>query len=317
MTTVSQLYGWDLTLKAEGVTPQQVRDVLSNLAKKWVFQLENGEERGYQHYQIRLSLIKKRRLPDLVKTLSGTCFRGAHVSPTSNAAFLGEKWSYVMKFETRIEGPWRSDDKSWHDRPRELDDIKDLYPWQKAIEDSCKEHKKNDREVNVVFDPVGEIGKTTLMKYLRWNKHATAIPPVQDYQDMCAMVMGKAVDKAYVFDVPRDIPTKRLDGFWKGIESVKNGYVFDKRHSFKDRQMSSPTIWVFTNSFPRLAAMSEDRWKIWLVDWNKKLVKYTPERCANITEFAKAEKVQQKTLEPPEPEDCDAPHPKLMRLTPT
>ena len=129
--------------------------------------------------------------------------------------------------------------------------------------------------------------------------------------------MGKPADRAYVIDMPRDMPLKLMAGFWKGVESIKNGYVFDKRHSFRDRQMPSPTIWVFTNTFPDLRKMSEDRWQIWMIDWNKKLVKYTKQRCTNITQWAEAVIAQKKRTAPAEPEEeSDSAHPltKIPRL---
>ena len=59
---------YDFTLKSEGISSDDVKVFLKGWAKAWTFQKERGDE-GYEHYQGRLSLIKKRRLPELIKAV--------------------------------------------------------------------------------------------------------------------------------------------------------------------------------------------------------------------------------------------------------
>jgi hypothetical protein len=311
-----QLRCYDLTLRAEGVTVHDIRAALAGLSNKWVFQLENGTKRGFVHYQIRLSLNTKRRESAFVTLLQDTCLRDARVSRTSTEAFQRKKWTYVMKSDTRMEGPWTSemaDDEEQSLRPM-LEKLV-LRPFQKFIVDHCSKAVPNDREVNILFDPNGSIGKTILAKYLRFKQVATFVPAFTELQDISAMVISKPVSKAYVVDMPREfLGNSRNCGFWKGIEALKNGYVFDKRHFFRDRDMPSPLVWVFTNQFPDLSKMTADRWTIWMVDWNGILVHYTKERCDNISAAAEEDKQEKAAKRVVEPVECDRPRPKKQRV---
>lgn len=68
---------------------------------------------------------------------------------------------------------------------------------------------------------------------------------------------------AYLVDIPRALPVG--NEIWAAAESLKDGYAFDDRYSFKYRLMDSPGICFFTNTMPPLQFLSEDRWAIWNV----------------------------------------------------
>ena len=53
---------FDFTLKAEGITREQVEKWLKLECKTWTFQLEKGEETGYLHWQGRCSYRNKKKL---------------------------------------------------------------------------------------------------------------------------------------------------------------------------------------------------------------------------------------------------------------
>lgn len=248
---------WDLTLKAEGKNSLQVAKGLKEIAKAWVFQLEESEETKYVHYQIRISLFKKKRLTKLIKLIKDTPIEGAHLSKTSNNG--AKSMSYVMKKDTRKDGPWSDKDPDPETMDAEL-----------ALPPNAFQAKMlaliagaiDRRKIHVVVDELGNKGKTWLTKYLRYKKLATVIPSFDKMEDISQMVMCKPADRAYVIDMPRSIRPNRMQGFWSGIESIKNGYCYDKRNKFQDRVMATPHIIVLTNKTPNLEHLSKDRWDI-------------------------------------------------------
>jgi len=75
--------------------------------------------------------------------------------------------------------------------------------------------------------------------------------------------MGIPPQKAYLIDMPRGMKKEKLAGFYSGLEALKNGTMYDKRHSFRKRRIDRPQIWVFTNHIPDVTLMSRDRWIIY------------------------------------------------------
>lgn len=255
-TCMSPLAVWDLTLK-KTVEPTKVIKDLKTIAKKWVFQLEKGDETGYVHYQIRINLFKKKRKNELLNLLKDTHLESAFVCITSNKST--KDFNYQLKKDTRIDGPWKDDDPELEEMDEELKLVPNKF--QKDLIDLVK-GEIHMRKITVVVDLEGGKGKTWLMKYLRFHKLATVIPSFEKMEDISQMVMCKPVDRAYVIDMPRSINPKKMAGFWSGIESIKNGYCYDKRHNFKDRCFKAPHVIVLTNKLPEREHLSDDRWNI-------------------------------------------------------
>lgn len=320
---MNQVRGYDITIKKlPNVGHKDIINALKEWATHWEFQLERGEakegkgeakEDGYLHWQVRLSLIKKRRKNEIIARLKDTVLKG-HTSVTSTNAFTGG-FEYCLKADTRVEGPWTDQEHS--DKPRVLVGL-NLYPWQQIVATNCKTECNDDRKINIIYDPMTNIGKTTLKKYLRWNKLATVVPPFTKFEDMAAMVLSKGAQNAYILDVPKKLNAKDMEGFWKGIECLKDGYAFDKRYKFRDEQFDSPHIWVLTNSMPVITDMAPDRWNIWMVDWNNKLVKWTQAREANIIAAVTEDRAEAQALKiahaPPDVEEADQPRVKKPRI---
>ena len=119
---------------------------LRQWAKKWAFQLEKCPRTDRLHLQGRLSLIKKLRLQELISR----CTFKANWSPTSAETHEGQNFSYVMKADSRLEGPWI--DTEYQEPPvltRQLVafETKTKYPWQEQIENWCTE--EDDRSIKL------------------------------------------------------------------------------------------------------------------------------------------------------------------------
>lgn len=273
--TEHALKRWDWTCW-NAVEAIDIAKVLKEIAPKWVFQQEMGDEKQGIHYQGRLVLFKKVRLPQLVEMLKGGPLVASHLSPTSNNC---KGFRYVMKAQGRVAGPWKDTDPDMEEMPREIKGIT-LYPWQQTILNSC--HMVQERRVNVLIDVVGGLGKSTLKKYLRYHRHAAVGPPTSDKKALMAYFIDYKAD-AYVFDLPRDFQSKKSVGeFWSGIEAIKDGYGMDPRYKHRECQRSSPVVWILTNTMPDLKRLTCDRWALWIVSPEGNLIKYREDRLEKV-----------------------------------
>jgi hypothetical protein len=249
---------WDLTIYHES-SPANVAAALRPLAGAWVFQQERGSESGTLHFQVRLRLFHKLTKSAFIALIKdNVTLRGAHLSKTSGVN--SKKFNYVMKLDSRVDGPWCDTDPDPEDFDPET--FYEPLPWQKEAIDYVK-GPIDSRKIRVYVDTTGGIGKSTLISMLRFKKLATIIPPTMEKaEDIAAMVMCKSPDRAYVVDLSRAINPSKMGSFWAGLESIKNGYCSDKRHKFRDRVFKKPHLLVFTNKEPSLEMMSNDRWDI-------------------------------------------------------
>lgn len=268
-------YVYDLTLRttdADG-NPIGVGDVHSTLrpwCKKWSFQLEKGTEStelnpdGYPHYQCRFAFVKKRREGEAGKWLANLGWKGK-LTPTSNEN--RDNSFYVMKADTRVEGPWTDKDfvepppKTW-----QLEEFlsKGLAPWMTQI---VKMIEENDmRHINMVINPIGNKGKSLFCEYMEYEGKAFEAPPINNFDDLMQALHGVPAQKCYLVDLPKGMRKEKLSQFFSGIEYLKNGVTYDKRYAFKKRRMGRPHIFIFTNTPPNMQYMSPDRWKLWTIE---------------------------------------------------
>lgn len=277
-----QFFRWmaTVTMRESPYTSENTMEWLKDNTKRWAFQEECGES-GYNHWQIAFILKKRLRLGALVKFVVGGPLHGGHFTPIKDvtAAF-----AYVVKEDTRVEGPWSSEEV------KEPADIKGktLWPFQQMIVDDCKVPctDANRRKIQVVIDPIGRNGKSILRMYLRYHKIAGIIPFCsKNVEDVSAMVMDTPEMGAYVVDMPRIVEKKTERHVWRTVEYLKDGHVYDKRHHYRERIFAAPKVWCFTNQMPDLDCLSDDRWALWLVHEGR-LIAFTPDRYAKLVKIA-------------------------------
>jgi len=272
---VAQVYVFDFTLKAENITRAMVERYLRKSCKKWCFQLERGKE-GYLHYQGRCSLRNKTY--EGVQLKVQPWVNHCHWSATSNAH--KDDVNYICKesfmnvdllgdspdqIDPEDEGVWT--EKNVEEVvyiPRQIREIVNLRPWQQSVIDKSKIW--NTRNINMIIDTLGNIGKSVLVGYMRCHKIARKLPPLNDYKDVMRMVCDIPTSKCYLFDMPRAMKKDKLGSLYTAIEEIKTGYAWDDRYSFKEKFFDSPQIWVFTNNLPDFTLLTDDRWVLWEVD---------------------------------------------------
>ena len=275
------IVGYDLTVPMGKPVPgmpgdsvifgkDAMRSFLKERANKWAFQAERSES-GFEHFQVRLHLIKKDRFNTLVfktcnKDEPGFLPRGSHWSPTTTGVHLASKFNYVVKADTRIDGPWIDTDEVPEKPPltRQLKAFLELplRGWQVTIKDLIT--AVDDRHIVLVYDNVGNSGKSIFAEYLEYEELAYEIPPFRSMEDImqCAMSGAPKNCPAYLIDMPRGMKKDNLADFYAGLEALKNGVKYDKRYSFKKHRQDRPVIVVFTNTLPQWDLMSIDRWDV-------------------------------------------------------
>ncbi len=254
---------WDFTISVEHCNDKNlIIDFLKEKAKKWTFQKELSET-GYEHWQGRLSLHNKTK-----KMIGELEELKPHWSLTSTEG--GRTFSYCQKADTRTEGPWKDTDEILF-IPIQIERIKELMPWQQHIVDSAKIFE--DREINYVYCPEGNKGKTTLVHYCGCYGIGRHIPISNDYKDILRMVYCTPTSKMYLFDMPKAINKDKLVGFFAGIETIKDGYAYDDRYTFKEKRFNCPVVWIFSNKKPDTSLLSEDRWILWRINSKKELTR--------------------------------------------
>lgn len=236
----------------------------NNFFKKYSFQGEEGANSGYRHYQGRFSLTKPKRISAIIKYFSKD-FPEIHLSPTSKQN-MGNDF-YVTKDDTRIEGPWR-DPKNTLYIPRQFRN-KELYSWQKKVLEISEDF--SDRCVNLIFDPVGNNGKSTLASIGELMYNCIDMPPINDMKELvqvaCGICKGKEIraPMAIFMDMPRAMEKSKLHGIYTAIEQIKKGKLYDVRYKYEDWWIDSPSVWVFSNIPPDQELLSRDRWKYWKI----------------------------------------------------
>lgn len=274
-----QLYIWDFTIPFDEYYHQDLKllkDKLSSNCKKWIFQREISQTNAYDHLQGRVSLRKKMVASSLIQVFKsmGDITHGVHLSPTTKTCVDTNNFSYVMKDDTRYDGPWSDQD------PEEIPDTVqmklfkqwNLYPWQKTISEQVNEFDM--RCIDLIYDPNGNEGKSIFAEFLELQGDVEEIPPFRLMDDIFQWVAGCPGKKAYIVDMPRGMNKERLGDFYAGIEVIKNGVAYDKRYKRHKVRFSRPRIFIFTNTLPLFDLMSKDRWNVWIINDQLELETY-------------------------------------------
>lgn len=270
---MNQVAGYDFRFNNEH-TPEEIISYLHGIAKKWVFQLERGDT-GYEHYQGRLSLIKKRRQHEALKLFK---VPPNYFQPTCNPEYIKGDAFYVMKEDTRIAGPWKDTDKSLF-IPRHYRGLMDrLYPYQQHIWDTREVFEP--RKINLVYDPTGNNGKSSIASLCELYGRGIDVPPMNDMKEIIQLLCDECMasnlrNPSPIFiDLPRAMCKSRLYGIYTAIEQIKKGKLYDTRYNYKKWWIDSPQVWVFTNVLPNLNYLSRDRWNILTINNNKEFEPY-------------------------------------------
>lgn len=229
---------------------EQIEQVFRHECKWYIFQEEKGAE-GTNHLQGTICLKTKQRLSQL-KHIEPAI----HWEPTKSVKASIE---YCTKYKTRSGKIY----SYGIDIPTPIE-VDEPYGWQLEVMKIIKD-KPDKRSIYWFYEPVGNMGKTTLCKYLVVKHNALMLTGKSN--DMYHM-LSKHTDKRALIIV--DVPRSTQDYINYGaIEQIKNGLVFSGKYDGCQLVFNCPHVIVFSNEYPDVSKMSTDRWKIYDINSNQ------------------------------------------------
>lgn len=260
--TMNAIGTFDLTVREDEISKEKLMQYFNKICTKWAFQKEKGEDTGFIHYHCRFTLTKKVRLcTQISKMQVGLETSSFHLSPTSNEIVKKGGMYYVMKDETRVDGPWRGNlelnnvDPFWRDMA--------YRPWQQTIVDEMNSYKPEIRTINLIVSKTGNEGKTHLSNHLLAAGKIYLIPPLNNYKDALQFMMSMYKEGRAIFvDVPRGLSYTAKQAFYSAIETIKSGYLYGTLYSGKAKTIRPPCLYIFANDEPDYKCLSKNRWNV-------------------------------------------------------
>lgn len=155
--------------------------------------------------------------------------------------------------------------------------LEDMYPWQRQIYDFCYT-KPNDRTVYWIYDEGGCQGKTQLIKYMTINDENKVmwIVPSGSTRDIIHMVMeqikmGWRGDTVMINLSRSATSSSDMGHVYRVIEDLKDGMIYSSKYMGGKMLIPSPHVIVMSNKLPEEHRLSGDRWKVGLIDDEKRL----------------------------------------------
>ncbi len=226
-------------------TPIQISSIVLKfqlIAKKYYFAEEIGES-GTPHLQGVVEFKKKVR--------PNTALGGHSLHWEKRKGTWDEAVEYCQKDN--------GDKHFWGFKPRRA--LKALpceimlFPWQQSVMDIVN-GEPDDRTIHWIWEPVGNVGKTTFIKWLMRFHEAV---PLEGKKNDILHIAAENPSDLYVFDMERS-----LENFvsYASIEKVKNGCFMSGKYEGKIVNGNCPHLIVFANFAPETEKLSLDRWKI-------------------------------------------------------
>jgi len=245
-------YRWVFTLQTETEDHLPVHQWLSAYADKWTFQLESAPSTGKLHFQGRFSLKEKQRLTTLLDSW-------APLTPHLEEEKATDSTRYCSKEQSRVAGPWSSHPLPITYQGKDLP--KTLLPWQDSLVRYLLT-TPDPREIVWFYDPEGHSGKSTVAKYMAFhhNSHFFGWSTAKNALNAVATARPATV---YLFDLTRTKPEQfSTDDLYATLESIKNGMVRSSMYDSPYLLMDPPHVVVFSNTMPRVDALTGDRWNV-------------------------------------------------------
>lgn len=133
-------------------------------------------------------------------------------------------------------------------------------PWQQKIIDILDD-KPDDRKIYWFWEPIGNIGKSYLAKYIACKYDVIICDGKKnDIFNQVNMTLEKEkIPNIILLDIPRS-----SNGFvnYGSIEQLKDGMIYSGKYEGGLCIFPKPHVICFSNQLPNTTEMSQDRWDI-------------------------------------------------------
>jgi len=230
---------------------ETLRSLFNHIAYDYVFQEEIGDS-GTPHLQGVVSLKNKRRWTEFGLP------KDIHWEKVKHVPLCYE---YCSRASKRFGNAWSLK----YPIPPKFKLLQEcqFFDWQKDIINIIKT-EPDDRTIYWLWSGKGNIGKSTFCKYLAFTYDAILCGKGQ-YSDIMNILFKANMDKTklVLFDLPRNNGNKIS---YSAIESIKNGMIVNTKYETGFKMFNPPHIIVFSNAYPDLAGLSDDRWVVRCLD---------------------------------------------------
>lgn len=246
-TASSPALHWLLTIDMKSINSDELQKVFQNIGVYYKFQGEKGNTTGYEHWQAYIHLKKKQRLTYWKKILPT-----AHAEKCNN---INACKDYCGKETTAITPTYEWTIPKYPG----VKIIKDeqLYKWQKDIIEIIKT-EPDDRTIHWYWSTKGNTGKTQFCKYLAVKYDCAYVS--QGKSEDIKFSIKDTEHKTLLIDLWRG--TKEENVPYQCMEEIKNGVFLVGKYESMTTLRNSPHIFVFSNMYPNIDMLSEDRWHI-------------------------------------------------------
>lgn len=235
--------------------PHVVGKRLVPLAKHFVFMLAREGANGLV-YELKLRLRVRERpatfLVNFESTLDTATLRNSLALTRE-----GNDFDYELGGHDCLAGPWTD-----HHFPvsESLGRLfgNGLRPWQRRI----LRHVKNPEIgcMRLVYDPLGQTGKSTFIAYLAYHNLAVELPCSPRMEDIVPVVLGGKGHKVFLVDIPTNETPQRTHACCAALQ----------------RAMNSPgcgnvEILVLSANLPQLTGLDMGRVTVYLMEENYSL----------------------------------------------
>lgn len=158
--------------------------------------------------------------------------------------------------------------------------IKKLRPFQADIEKMLL-GPVNDGKVIWIYDKVGQLGKTELLRYL-YNKHKMPFSYGGKAADIVNLVFNHKEylldndNAVMIYNFGRDVDNDKIS--YKSMEQISDGCISNTKFETGCFICNKPHVLVLANCLPKESALTKSRWIIKAIDNDYRLIDYTEQK---------------------------------------
>lgn len=240
--TLPRARGWCFTLNNYNSVDLDTLNTLKSSLDQYIYGFENAPETGTPHIQGYLYWKNPRNFDYVKSLLPNAHIEKAKGTPADN----GKYCSKCGNFDTNMKIA----------KPVKI--IQELRSWQAFIEQTVLS-EPDDRTIYWFWEPDGNTGKTSLIKYLLVKYDFCEFSRATKTADI--VTVANPNKTCYLFDFART-----QEGFapYNALEQLKDGLISDSKLKKETRNiiMNPPHVICFANWEPDTDTLSSDRWNI-------------------------------------------------------